>query len=54
MSNVKEIQAGVTAVVQAVAPQPHIDIINERRKATFSVEELSAHLNGGSDQLVKR
>jgi acyl-CoA oxidase len=50
----RALQAGVTAAVLKQAEDPTKDIADERRRATFDVNDLLYYLNGGKDKVARR
>jgi hypothetical protein len=50
----RRLQEQSTALVLKFSEDPKEDIANERRKATFPVEELLYHLNGGKEKIERR
>lgn len=50
----RELQAPSTALVTQHAEDPKADIIAERKRASFDVNELLYWLNGGRDKVERR
>ena len=50
----RKLQEQSTRLVLKFSEDPKDDIANERRKATFPVEELLYHLNGGKEKIERR
>lgn len=48
------LQATVSAAVLKNAEDPQQDIANERRRASFNVEDLLNFMNGGKEQVLRR
>jgi hypothetical protein len=49
-----DIIGGCTVLTLYSAEDPKQDIINERKRASFSVQELQYYLNGGKDKVERR
>jgi hypothetical protein len=50
----QQLQAPSTAVVTKHAEDPKQDLANERRRASFSSQELCYFLNGGKEKVERR
>eukprot|EP00775_Hariotina_reticulata_P005807 gene5808-6047_t len=50
----RQLQARSTAVVTRHAEDPKQDIINERKRASFGIQELQYYLNGGKEKVERR
>lgn len=50
----QQLQAPSTALVTKHAEDPKQDLANERRRASFSSQELCYFLNGGKEKVERR
>lgn len=53
-SRARSLAAQSAKVVMGAFVDPRDDMVRERKRASFSSDELAAYLNGGSDVLQKR